>query len=375
MNAPTFGHNEATVRLGILAHDAQLALERVARGEADAIEGWLAYGAALNEGRALFPSDEEFGQWAEASVNDKLSVTPNLHERAAAMWAAGFPAQFAQARAAGGARTVRGIHAKWKEMEAERLAEAARIAAEKVRKKAEAARKTAEAKAAAEVEARKAALEAENDAAHEAAEALAEEAAAEAAEAEEAAAQAEKEAEEAEAKAENGARKVRGTQGTGDNEWYTPQDHIERARRVLGGFDVDPASNPIAQEHIGARKFFTEETNGLAQEWNGSVWLNPPYAQPLIGQFMAKLCEEHAAGRCREAIALTHNYTDTRWFQDTARAASAICFTRGRIKFYSPSGDIAAPTQGQAFFYFGPDVDAFCREFSEVGFVVEVRHE
>lgn len=172
-----------------------------------------------------------------------------------------------------------------------------------------------------------------------------------------------------------GEKKVRGTQGTGDNEWYTPQDHIERARRVLGGFDVDPASNPIAQEHIGARKFFTEETNGLAQEWNGSVWLNPPYAQPLIGQFMAKLCEEHAAGRCREAIALTHNYTDTRWFQDTARAASAICFTRGRIKFYSPSGDIAAPTQGQAFFYFGPNADNFAAEFAEVGFVVEVRHE
>lgn len=172
-----------------------------------------------------------------------------------------------------------------------------------------------------------------------------------------------------------GEKKVRGTQGTGDNEWYTPQEHVERARRVMGAFDVDPASNPIAQEKIGAGQFFTEETNGLVQEWNGRIWLNPPYAQPLIGQFMSKLCEEYEAGRCTEAVALTHNYTDTRWFQDTARAASAICFTRGRIKFYSPSGDIAAPTQGQAFFYFGPNVDAFAAEFSAVGFVVEVRHE
>jgi phage N-6-adenine-methyltransferase len=172
-----------------------------------------------------------------------------------------------------------------------------------------------------------------------------------------------------------GEKKVRGTQGTGDNEWYTPQEHVERARRVMGAFDVDPASNPIAQEKIGAGQFYTEETNGLAQEWNGRIWLNPPYAQPLIGQFMSKLCEEYEAGRCTEAVALTHNYTDTRWFQDTARAASAICFTRGRIKFYSPSGDIAAPTQGQAFFYFGPNVDAFASEFSAVGFVVEVRHE
>src|SRR5690625_4965491 len=50
--APAFGHNELSVRLGILANDAQLALDRVAKGEGDAIEGWLDYGAALNEGRA-----------------------------------------------------------------------------------------------------------------------------------------------------------------------------------------------------------------------------------------------------------------------------------------------------------------------------------
>jgi len=41
------------------------ALERVASGETDTIEGWLAYGAALNEGRGLFPSDEQFGQWVQ----------------------------------------------------------------------------------------------------------------------------------------------------------------------------------------------------------------------------------------------------------------------------------------------------------------------
>ncbi len=63
-----------------------------------------AAGAALNAGRALFPSDEMFGQWAQ-SVNDNLAFTPNLHERAAAMWAAACPDQFAEARAAGNART------------------------------------------------------------------------------------------------------------------------------------------------------------------------------------------------------------------------------------------------------------------------------
>lgn len=77
MNAH-FGHNEMTARLGLLADDAKKALIRVASGEDDAMAGWLAYGAALNEGRAIFPSDELFGEWVAESVNDKLSVTPNV---------------------------------------------------------------------------------------------------------------------------------------------------------------------------------------------------------------------------------------------------------------------------------------------------------
>ncbi|PKP91220.1 MAG: hypothetical protein CVT75_09725 [Alphaproteobacteria bacterium HGW-Alphaproteobacteria-14] len=48
----------------VRAEDARKGLARVSDGEAGAIEGWLAYGAALNEGRALFhPEDDKgFGQ-------------------------------------------------------------------------------------------------------------------------------------------------------------------------------------------------------------------------------------------------------------------------------------------------------------------------
>ena len=45
-----------------------------------------AYGAALNEGRALFAGDTEFGQWVSVSQLD----TADRMERAAAMWAAVF---------------------------------------------------------------------------------------------------------------------------------------------------------------------------------------------------------------------------------------------------------------------------------------------
>ena len=87
----------------------------------------------------------------------------------------------------------------------------------------------------------------------------------------------------------------------------------------------------------------------------------------MIGKFIHKLCEEIQAGRIPEAIALTHNYTDTEWFNEIAKVADRVCFTQGRIRFQEPSGKPAKPTQGQAFFYIGPNVQRFDDVFESVG--------
>jgi phage N-6-adenine-methyltransferase len=162
---------------------------------------------------------------------------------------------------------------------------------------------------------------------------------------------------------------IRGTQGTGENEWYTPPDIIRVARSVLGAIDLDPASSEQAQGVVQAKQFFTLQDDGLARMWHGNVWLNPPYAQPFIEQFADKMIEEVAAGRIASAIMLTHNYTDTAWFQKLATASKAICFPRGRIRFVAPDGSLAAPTQGQAFFYFGNDSARFVETFCALGLV------
>lgn len=160
---------------------------------------------------------------------------------------------------------------------------------------------------------------------------------------------------------------------TGDNEWYTPARYVEAAREAMGGIDLDPASCEAAQKTIKAARFFSAQEDGLKRAWDGRVWLNPPYSQPLVAQFIEKLIAEVGAGRTKSAVLLVNNSTDTEWFHSAANAASAICFTRGRIRFEKPDRDAASPLQGSAFFLFGRRVPHFAKAFAEVGLIVEVR--
>lgn len=184
------GHNESAVRLAALAGDAQIALDRVARGEADANEGWMAYGAALNEGRALCTSedgvedDRSFGKWMRDHNLRQVGGDQEVHdhEREAAMWMAANADQLAEAKAASNARTPRGWHDQWKKIEKEReraAAEAERKAKQEAERqaRAEEARKAKEEAEAKEADARAAAAAATDDEERKAAQAKAEEAA------------------------------------------------------------------------------------------------------------------------------------------------------------------------------------------------------
>lgn len=150
---------------------------------------------------------------------------------------------------------------------------------------------------------------------------------------------------------------------TGNNEWYTPADIIDAARKVLGTIDLDPASSLLANETVKAEKIYTVEDDGLAQEWFGNIWLNPPYASGLIERFVDKLLSSNF----QQAIALVNNATDTEWFSRLANSASVVVFPKGRIKFHKPDGTTGAPLQGQAILYFGNNLSAFKDNFNQYG--------
>lgn len=143
-------------------------------------------------------------------------------------------------------------------------------------------------------------------------------------------------------------------------EWYTPPEIVERVIRCLGAIDLDPCSNSGAP-NIPAALHFTESDDGLLQEWQGRIYMNPPYGRPIVG-WVEKLCGEYRAGRVSAAVALVPARTDTTWFQMLRDAA--MCFINGRLKF---SGhDNAAPFPSAAA-YLGDDIAAFADAFDGAG--------
>lgn len=155
---------------------------------------------------------------------------------------------------------------------------------------------------------------------------------------------------------------------SGNNEWYTPSLFIECARACMGSIDTDPASSEVANQTVKANVFYTEQEDGLRHRWAGNVWMNPPYASPLIGQFADAITTKYIAGEIAQACILVNNATETAWFQTMLRSSSGVCFVKSRIKFLDPSGaPSGAPLQGQCVLYMGPNVQSFAEEFGDIG--------
>lgn len=153
------------------------------------------------------------------------------------------------------------------------------------------------------------------------------------------------------------------TYNSTDDEWFTPSQYIEAARSVMGSIDLDPASNDFANETVKAGTYYTEETDGLNQEWFGNIWLNPPYSTSSIQMFAEKL----ANSSFDQAVVLVNNATETGWFETLVKKASAIVFHKGRIRFIKTDGEHGTPLQGQAFIYYGDRANVFLDVFGRFG--------
>lgn len=114
-------------------------------------------------------------------------------------------------------------------------------------------------------------------------------------------------------------------QSGGTDEWATPQPLFD-ALNAEFGFDLDVCALPSSAK---CDRYFTPETDGLAQEWSGACWMNPPYGDE-IPRWIAKAAESAAAGAT--VVALVPARVETAWWWNHCRHAE-IRFLRGRLRF------------------------------------------
>jgi phage N-6-adenine-methyltransferase len=109
------------------------------------------------------------------------------------------------------------------------------------------------------------------------------------------------------------------------DQWSTPQDLFDKLNAEFA-FNLDVCATA---ENAKCQRYFTAEDDGLAQEWIGTCWMNPPYGD-VIGKWVEKARLAGESGST--VVCLVPARVDTAWWWDNCRYGE-IRFLRGRLKF------------------------------------------
>lgn len=123
------------------------------------------------------------------------------------------------------------------------------------------------------------------------------------------------------------------------DDWETPQDLFDKLNAEFN-FTLDPcASNDNAK----CQKYFTQEQDGLKQNWQGeTVFCNPPYGRE-IKKWVSKAYKESLKPDTL-VVMLLPSRTDTSWFHDYILPYGKINFIKGRLKFGSSKNSAPFPS-------------------------------
>lgn len=130
----------------------------------------------------------------------------------------------------------------------------------------------------------------------------------------------------------------------GHVEYYTPK-YVFDSMDVV--FDLDVAHPEKFKTNVPCKRFFYEDS--LNKDWEGFVWMNPPYGNESNKLQWIEKFVQHGNG-----VALMPDRTSATWWQVFAKQSSLFALTKNKIKFELSDGSVAkSPGTGNTFFAVG----------------------
>ena len=154
------------------------------------------------------------------------------------------------------------------------------------------------------------------------------------------------------------------TANTGNRKdtWNTPIEFVGDVVKFFGIIDLDPCCNDVNNPNVPALNYYTEETNGLAHDWHGKVFMNHPYSDSKT--WVPYAASQYRSGNVEEMILLIKLDVSTKWWQSIGEYPWVAVNTRLRYG----SAKSAAPFQS-AIVYLGNNLSKFNETFSKYGFL------
>ena len=127
--------------------------------------------------------------------------------------------------------------------------------------------------------------------------------------------------------------------------WSTPRDFFDKLNEEFH-FTLDPCAN---KDNAKCNEYFTEEQDGLIQDWSGHVvFCNPPYGRKIYN--WVKKCFYESKKPNTAVVMLIPARTDTRYFHEFIyHKAKDIRFIKGRLKFGNSKNSAPFPSMVVVF--------------------------
>ena len=119
--------------------------------------------------------------------------------------------------------------------------------------------------------------------------------------------------------------------------WSTPDRLFDQLNKEFK-FNLDACAS--GWNHKCAN-YFTEQDDALTKDWEGVIWMNPPYSN--CGTWIKKAHEECQKGSV--IVCLIPARVETNWFHDFC-IPHEIRFVKGRIHFSDENGSSGRPRFG-----------------------------